>query len=108
MPKIILISHQKGGVGKSTITNVIANQIRELAKVAIIDMDLQGSLYKTREHSNVEVFSSKDLEDLKNSDFDFIFIDTPPYLSNELPNLIDSADLIIVPTKVGIYDFLAI
>ena len=43
MPKIILVTHQKGGVGKSTLTFNMALAIKNEAKTAIIDLDLQGS-----------------------------------------------------------------
>lgn len=44
MPKIILITHQKGGVGKSTLTFNLAQNISNGSKVAVLDFDLQGSL----------------------------------------------------------------
>ncbi len=108
MPKFILFTHQKGGVGKSTLANNISKQVKELAKVAIIDIDPQGSINKTKDFIDTDVFLYPDLERLKTSDYDFIFIDTPPYLTDKLPKLIDLADVIIVPTKVGYYDILAI
>ena len=37
-----------------------------------------------------------------------LFIDTPPYLSTTLPQLFDLSDFIIVPTKAGIADLMAI
>ena len=43
-----------------------------------------------------------EIDEILKLDYDFIFIDTPPYLSNHLPKLIAIADLIIVPTKAGI------
>ena len=49
MPKIILITHQKGGVGKSTLTFNLAVNLVDNAKVCIVDMDYQGSLNKVRE-----------------------------------------------------------
>ena len=39
MPKFILIAHQKGGVGKSTLTFNLATNIKEVAKVCIVDLD---------------------------------------------------------------------
>lgn len=108
MPKIILITHQKGGVGKSTLTFNIALALHNDVRVAIIDLDLQGSLYKSRSSSNIPVFPPSELKNIKNLDFDFVFIDTPPYLTNELPSLCKMADAIVIPTKTGIYDLLAI
>ena len=108
MAKIILITHQKGGVGKSTLTFNLASNLKESAKVCILDMDNQGSLLNISELSQVPIFTSDKLNEKLKEEYDFIFIDTPPYLSNQLPKLIAITDLIIVPTKAGILDLLAI
>lgn len=110
MPKIILITHQKGGVGKSTLTFNLAQNIASNSKVAVIDFDLQGSLSQLKElvtAFDIIPYNGK-IETLSNLNYDFIFIDTPPYLSNHLTKLIELADLIIVPTKAGALDLLAI
>src|SRR5690606_16934652 len=36
------------------------------------------------------------------------FIDTPPYLISDLPMLCRIANVIVIPTKTGLYDLLAI
>jgi chromosome partitioning protein len=108
MAKIILTTHQKGGVGKSTLSFNLAVNLKENAKVCIIDLDAQGSLYQVRDLSEVPIFSEEKLKEIQSSDFDFVFIDTPPYLSNKLTELCDLADVIIIPTKAGVLDLLAI
>jgi len=108
MAKVILITHQKGGVGKSTLAFNLAVNIKESAKVCLVDFDAQGSLLNIKKASDVPVYESDKLEELLNSDYDFIFIDTPPYLTNRLTDLCDLADVIIIPTKAGILDLLAI
>lgn len=110
MSKIILITHQKGGVGKSTLTFNLAKNICKDAKAAVIDFDLQGSLSQLKELVNgFDIIPySGEIDILETLNYDFIFIDTPPYLSNHLAKLIQLADLIIVPTKAGILDLLAI
>lgn len=108
MAKIILTTHQKGGVGKSTLTFNLASNLRQNAKVCIVDMDMQGSLLNIRELSDVPIFSSDKLKEVIKSDYDFIFIDTPPYLSEKITELCDLADVIVIPTKAGVLDLLAI
>lgn len=110
MGKIILITHQKGGVGKSTLTYNLAQNISENASVAVLDFDLQGSLSQIKDLvTDFEVVPyNREIKKIKNLAYDFIFIDTPPYLSNQLPELIELADLIIIPTKAGVLDLLAI
>lgn len=108
MAKIILITHQKGGVGKSTLTFNLATNIRDIAKVCIVDFDYQGSLNNIRELSKIPIFTEEKFNEILNLDYDFIFIDTPPYLSEKLPKLCDLADVIIIPSKAGFLDILAI
>ena len=110
MPKIILITHQKGGVGKSTLTFNLAQNIATNSRVAVLDFDLQGSLSQLEELvTDFKIIPYQDkLESVSELQYDFIFIDTPPYLSNHLAKLISISDLIIVPTKAGILDLLAI
>lgn len=108
MPKIILITHQKGGVGKSTLAFNMASILKESVKTAIIDLDLQGSLYKSRNSSSVPIYPPNKLDDLNSMDYDFVFIDTPPYLISDLPMLCKIANVIVIPTKTGLYDLLAI
>ena len=108
MSKIILITHQKGGVGKSTIAYNLASNIRENAKVCIIDMDSQGSLINISELSEVPIFTADMLNEKIKSDYDIIFIDTPPYLNEKIIDLCNISDVIIIPTKAGVLDLLAI
>lgn len=108
MAKIILTTHQKGGVGKSTLTFNMALALNNEVKVCIIDLDLQGSLWRSRKASDIPVFSADKMNDVLKSDFDFIFIDTPPYLNEKLPEWSKLANIIVIPTKTGIYDLLAI
>lgn len=108
MSKIILITHQKGGVGKSTLTFNLAINIKDIAKTCIVDLDFQGSLNSIRELSQVPIFTEDKLSEVIKSDYDFIFIDTPPYLSDKLPELCNLANVIIIPSKAGFLDILAI
>lgn len=108
MPYFILTTHQKGGVGKSTLTYNLAVHLKDKAKVCIVDMDVQGSLSDFKDFSPVPILPAEKLSELNKSDFDFVFIDTPPYLSNKLPELCDLANVIIIPTKAGVFDVLAI
>lgn len=110
MAKIILITHQKGGVGKSTLTFNLAQNFSSNSKVAVLDFDLQGSLSQLKEIvTDFDVIPFvEEINSISNLNYDFIFIDTPPYLSNHFSKLIQIADLILVPTKAGILDILAI
>ena len=55
MAKIILITHQKGGVGKSTLTFNLAQNFSSNSKVAVLDFDLQGSLSQLKVNQLLEI-----------------------------------------------------
>ena len=57
MPKFILITHQKGGVGKSTLAFNLASNIKDVAKTCIIDMDYQGAVNNIKNLSDISIFA---------------------------------------------------
>mgnify|MGYP000021996497 FL=1 len=73
-------------------------------------MDYQGSLCQLKDLvTDFDIIPFKgEIKEIAQMDYDFVFIDTPPYLSNHLPKLIEIADLIILPMKAAILDLLAI
>jgi chromosome partitioning protein len=48
------------------------------------------------------------LQDIQQLNYDLIIIDTPPYLSSRLPELFLYSDFILVPTKAGFFDVMAV
>lgn len=106
MAKIITLTHQKGGVGKSTLAVNLANSFKENVRVAIIDMDPQGTVSQLTKMLDLDVYGHD--TDIKSLDYDVIFVDTPPYMFDSLSNILSLSDLIIIPTKAGIADLMAI
>ncbi|QES91054.1 ParA family protein [Rhizosphaericola mali] len=107
MPKIITLAHQKGGVGKSTIVLNLANCFKDNVRVAVVDIDPQGTALQLKDRiDNVEIIPYD--KKLKLLPYDVVFVDTPPYLSDLLPEVFSVSDLVIIPTKAGIADLLAI
>lgn len=109
MTKVISLVHQKGGVGKSTLTFNLAHSFKTHLHTAVVDLDPQGTLSQLKPLSkDLEIipwsFENKQLPD----SFEVLFVDTPPYLSADLPNLFQLSDLVIIPTKAGIADLMAI
>lgn len=106
--KIFSLVHQKGGVGKSTLTFNLANNLKDYGKVCILDVDYQGSLYEIRETSDIPIFHISQLEEVRNLNYDLVFIDTPPYIFEELEAICKISDVILVPMKPGPLDMLAV
>lgn len=110
MAKIITLSHQKGGVGKSSLVLNLAYSFKEHLSTAIVDLDVQGTISQLRPIiKGIDVISGiSSLDSLMQLPYDVIFVDTPPYLSSNLPQLFKISDLVIIPTKPGIADLMAI
>lgn len=106
--KIITSIHQKGGVGKSTLTFNLANNLKDTARVCIIDVDYQGSLFETKNLSDVDTYHISQLDEVQALNYDFAFIDTPPYLFEGAEQIFEISDIIVIPIKAGIYDTLSI
>ncbi|NDB82697.1 MAG: ParA family protein [Alphaproteobacteria bacterium] len=112
--KIITISQQKGGSGKSTIATHLAVALwQRNSKVVIIDIDPQGSStmwYHIREReygagycgikfascSGIRISSEIGRLKLTN---DFIIIDCPPHTDTDAKAAIRASDLVLVPMQ---------
>ncbi len=109
MGKIITVAHQKGGVGKSTLAMNLAVCFQDQLSVALVDTDLQGSIVDLQEHlPGLTVMQEDNFESIKAAKQDLVIIDTPPYLSNRLPELFLISDYVLIPTKAGFFDVMAI
>ena len=109
--RIITLASQKGGVGKSTLAicsyySFILNS--EDIKPVLIDLDPQGSLtnlkaIKELDYNLITSSNAKDaIEQAKG--YDIAIIDTPPRLTTELDKLYSISDVVLIPTKTGLFD----
>lgn len=107
--KIITVAHQKGGVGKTTLALNLAYCFKDNLKVGLLDSDPQGSALGLREVvEGIEFVSYEEFKNNKNLPYDIIIIDTPPYLATTLPEFFEYSDFVLVPTKAGVLDAMAI
>lgn len=109
MAKIITLAHQKGGVGKSTLALNLALVFKDQLHVALVDADLQGSIYHIKEDfPEIDILSPDISVNPRSLDYDLIIVDTPPYLSNRLGDLFNHSDFVLIPTKAGFFDVMDI
>lgn len=116
--KIIVLASQKGGAGKTTLCGHLSVQAAlDGHKVAVIDTDPQGSLadwWNERESDSPTFVSSSieqlqnDIELIKNEGFDFLFIDTPPAVTQTIERVVSVADLVVIPTRPSPHDLRAV
>ena len=122
LSKVITISQQKGGTGKTTLAVHLAMAFIKYhnLKVAIIDTDPQGSLGKwfmirTEKKVSNENLTFKtaslwgaqyEAKTLKN-DHDIVIIDTPPKIESDARPAIEAADLVLIPMAASHVDFWA-
>ena len=122
LSKVITISQQKGGTGKTTLAVHLALAFIKYhnLKIAIIDTDPQGSLgqwfmirsekklsndnltFKTASLWGAQ-YESKALK----KDHDIVIIDTPPKIESDARPSIESADLVLIPMAASHVDFWA-
>ena len=115
---IIVVSNQKGGVGKSTIALNIAVYMQEYKNVTLIDLDIQRTLSfanemrKThgKELDVIAIHSEREFKKLIKQDNDekLLLIDSGGF-DSELNRLaIKSADLVITPASDKTFDLMAL
>ena len=122
LSKVITISQQKGGTGKTTLAVHLAMGFIKYHnfKVAVVDTDPQGSLGKwfmIRSENKIASdnltfktaslwgaqYESKTLK----KDHDIVIIDTPPKIESDARPSIEASDLVLIPMSPSHVDFWA-
>ena len=114
---LVAIVNGKGGVGKSTLTAALSVRAsQESSRVALVDLDPQGSLrdwYKIRgKPDNPTILlgartPTEAAESLAQTGWDWVFFDGAPQGIDSADELINLADIIIVPEKPSMMDLKA-
>ena len=121
---VVTIMNQKGGVGKTTIAQCLAAvAYSQGLKVAVIDMDAQGSSHEIHVQEAVDRFEKNEFfsmrfngsestldsyrhlcDGLSDMGFDFLFLDLPPQLLSREHVIATISDLTLVPMKISQID----
>lgn len=107
---VLTIAHQKGGVGKTTLALNLAYTFALMGlRAAVSDTDPQGSVSGLSALlDDLDVVPYESVRTGRLTGYHVVIVDTPPYLTSRLEELFDLSDYVLVPTKVGYLDFMAI
>ena len=115
--KVVAVLSEKGGAGKTTLAVHLATAAHLAGlKVMILDLDPQGSAYAWSERRTEPpeaeaippVALGGWLERLKGVGADLVVLDTGRDSNNAGYTAAKSADLAVIPCRVGGFDFLAL
>jgi len=111
---VIAIAHQKGGVGKSTITTNLASALYEFKEIILVDLDSQNStklwtnLREKTEHKKFKCHCVKNIEEfnkvIKENENKIILVDSGGFDSVINRYSLTQADLIITPASASQLD----
>jgi chromosome partitioning protein len=114
---VLTFASRKGGSGKSTLAAHLAAHVHGPSRPCLlIDDDPQGSLSLWNALRNNDALPLKTvkreiadvLKKAKQNDFEWVFIDTPPNMSACVVEAIQSATLVIIPCRPGVFDLDAV
>jgi chromosome partitioning protein len=123
--RVIVVASQKGGVGKTTIAAHLAVHACMVGQgpAVLIDTDPQGSLSEWWDARNDEHERNGDglllatvklddlatrLAELRRNGASVAIIDTPPALTASIKQVIEIADLVVIPARPSPHDLRAI
>jgi len=116
--KVLAVTSQKGGTGKTTLSGHLAVQAERagMGPVVLVDCDPQGSLTNwwnlRQEETPVLIQTSlaklaEDLDSLRETGVQLVIIDTPPAITWTIVNVIKVADLVVIPVRPSPHDLAA-
>lgn len=114
---ILVFASRKGGTGKSTLAAHLASYcFKASGSCLLIDADPQGSLtlWHRMRGSDALVLKSgltgfnDTVEQARRDGVEWVFVDTPPLMSEKVSEAVAAATLIVVPTRPAVFDLNAV
>ena len=114
---VIVFASRKGGTGKSTLAAHLAAHVHKPTRPCLlVDADPQGSLtlwHRLRESGEPPLKNGLRgiggiLDAAERDGVEWVFIDTPPLVSQAVNDIIRAATLVVVPARPGLFDLNAI
>ena len=113
---VVVFASRKGGSGKSTLTAHLAAHVHKPARLCLlIDADPPGSLTLWNGLRGDNALPLKNgargIESLFKAarrEYEWVFVDTPPSVSNVINEAIRAATLVIIPARPTVFDLGAV
>ena len=116
--KVIAVTSQKGGTGKTTLSAHLAVEAERAGKgpVVLVDCDPQGSLtnwWNVRPNETPVLIQTSlaklagDLDALRDTGVQLVIIDTPPAITWTIVNVIKVCDIVVIPVRPSPHDLAA-
>jgi chromosome partitioning protein len=114
---VIVFASRKGGSGKSTLAvHLAAHASRRYRPCLLIDADAQGSMtlwHKLRGTGDPPLMDgtlgiSEIVKAAKREAYEWVFVDTPPNMSQVVTDAIRCATMVIIPARLAVFDLAAI
>jgi chromosome partitioning protein len=114
---VIVFASRKGGTGKSTLAAHLATFCDKATQSCLlIDADPQGSLtlwHRLRQSRGLSLRNGvsqlpETLAQAERDGIEWVFIDTPPLVSDQVTEAIRAATLIVIPARPAIFDINAV
>lgn len=103
MSKVISFINSKGGTGKTTLTFSLALFLQSQGvKIAVVDIDPQQSISQLS--GAIKMISIDQIGTTKDQ---IILIDSPPYLSDQVPRVVALSDFVVIPILPSMIDIVA-
>jgi len=116
--KVIVVAAQKGGTGKTTLSGHLGVELANRGfKTVLVDTDPQGSLkawWESREAAQPALMSATAKElaaalpALRKDGFQYMIVDTPPQVTQLIKDIVNLADLVLIPAKPSSHDLRAV
>lgn len=120
MAVVITVAQQKGGAGKTTLAANLAAALAPTRRVAVLDIDPQGSLkrwhaIRVARAAPAAALTFSDLSgwrlaaelDRLRRGHDVVLVDSPPVLDGDARRAVRVADLVVVPVQPSAPDIWA-
>ena len=114
---VIVFASRKGGSGKSTLTaHLAACAHRPSNPCLLVDADPQGSLtlwHRLRGTGEPPLKSgarglAETIKTARHEGYKWVFVDTPPNLSQVVTEAIRCATLVVIPARATVFDLMAV